>query len=119
MGSGIIKYNKLVRDKIPEIIEQSGIKPVVHIADDAELWLKLGEKLLEEVKEFVAAKPEEQINELADISEVIDTIMRFKGWSLFKLNLVKDKKRQEKGGFRKRIVLEEAWFRKRIVLEEA
>lgn len=109
MKSNVRKYNKLVRDKIPEIIERrDGVKPVVHFANDIELWLKLKEKLIEEARELAEAKPEQELNELADISEVIDAILRFRGISALKLDRVKNKKREERGGFRNRIILDEA-----------
>lgn len=104
-----MRYNKLVRDKMPEIIaRKDGIKPIVYIADDAELWIKLKEKLVEEAKEFAKAKPEQELEELADVSEVFDAIMRFKGISALKLNRAKNKKRQERGGFYLRIILDKA-----------
>jgi len=58
-----ITYNKLVRDKIPKIIEKSGKKAVIYIADDKEYLKKLYEKLLEEIGEF---KENPSPEELAD-----------------------------------------------------
>ena len=100
-----MKYNKLVRDKIPEYIKKKGGKPVVHIAGDSEYWEKLKEKLLEEAGEFNQA---ENIEEVADIMEVIDAISAFKGFNINEIEKVKNKKAEEKGKFNDRIILDES-----------
>ena len=98
-------YNKLVRDKIVEIIEEKGEKAVFHIADEAEYWEKLQEKLKEEVDEFIK---DSSIGEIADILEVIDAICEFKNFDKTELEIVKNKKSEDRGKFKKRIILEES-----------
>ena len=100
-----MKYNKLIRDKIPEIIKKKGGKPVVHIADEAEYWTKLKEKLSEEVEEF---KKDENREELADIFEVIDAIVEYKKFDKKETEKIQKKKAEERGKFKKRIILEES-----------
>ena len=99
-----MKYNKLVRDRIPEIIRQRGDVPVTHIADDAEYWKKLKEKLREEVEEFSKDGSEE---ELADILEVIYAICDFRKIDREKLELARKRKAKERGGFKSKIILDE------------
>lgn len=100
-----MKYNKLVRDKIPEYIQKKGGKPVFRLASTDEYWNKLKEKLLEEVEEF---NRDENIEEIADILEVIEAIIKHKNFKRKHIDTVKLTKVQEKGGFKKRIILEEA-----------
>ena len=100
-----MKYNKLVRDKIPEYIISKGGKPIFHIADDIEYWQKLKEKLQEEVKEFAEA---ESIEEMADVLEIVDAILDFKKFDKKELEEVKNKKAEERGKFKNKVVLEEA-----------
>ena len=97
-------YNKLVRDNIPEIIKEDGKTAVIHIGDEREYWNKLTEKLQEEVDEFLFAKSEE---ELADILEVIDAICAERGFDKKQIKSIQEKKRLERGGFTKKIILEE------------
>lgn len=100
-----MKYNKLVRDKIPEYIKSKGGVATVHIANKKEYWEKLKEKLLEETKEFFES---ERIEEIADIQEVIDAICTYKKFNKKKVELVRKKKAKERGAFKKKIILEES-----------
>ena len=99
------RYNKLIRDKIPEIINRRGGKFKIHIADRQEYWQKLKEKLLEEVKEFFKKESQE---EFADILEVIEAMRIFKKFGRKRVLALKRKKLRERGGFSKRIILEES-----------
>jgi len=98
-----MKYNKLVRDNILEIIRQGGVEPVFHIAGDEEYYQKLKEKLQEEVKEFLA---DESADELADILEVIDAISEYKKFD--DIEKIQNSKAEKRGKFNERIILEES-----------
>ena len=100
-----MKYDKLVRDRIPEIIAQKGQEAKTHIAGDREYREKLMEKLQEEVGEFLKSGEREEI---ADILEVIDAICEDQGFSMDRIKEVKQKKFKERGGFKEKIILEEA-----------
>ncbi len=95
-------YNKLVRDKIPEIIEASGKKAEIRIAGDTEYKDLLGKKLLEEVNEFLESNDPE---ELADIIEVVKALGKTYGMSLEELIRLAEEKKAIRGGFDKKIVL--------------
>ncbi len=99
------RYNKLVRDLIPEIIAKKGGVSKTHIAEESEFWVKLKEKLGEEVAEFLEA---ESVEEIADILEVLDAILEYKGFDKKEVEAMQQKKREERGGFKKRIILEES-----------
>lgn len=98
-------YNKLIRDQIPEIIAAKGQTSKTHIASDEEYWTKLKEKLTEEVAEFAK---DESIDELADVMDVIAAIQSYKKFDSQAVEALRIKKRQERGGFDKRIILEES-----------
>lgn len=98
-----MKYNKLIRDKIPDIIKEKGEYPVTHIANKGEYWTKLKEKLLEETKEYIK---EENLEELADVLEVIDAICEFKEINKRDLINIQKKKAEKRGKFIDRIILD-------------
>lgn len=100
-----MKYNKLVRDKIPGIIERKGGVPITHIANEVEYWEKLKEKLLEEIEEF---KKDESIEEFADILEVLEAIAEYKEFDMEKVQNVKKKKAMDRGTFKDKIILDES-----------
>lgn len=97
-------YNKLVRDKIPEIIRASGQEPKTRILDKAEYLEALIEKLGEEYEEF---KIDRNVDELADIQEVILALADAMNISHSQLAKAYSKKALERGAFKKRIFLEE------------
>ncbi len=100
-----MKYNKLVRDNIPDLLSSKRIEYLIHTATNEEYWLKLKEKLLEEVYEFNNSESSE---ELADVLEVIEAIISYKNINKVEIEKIKNKKAEERGKFEKRIILEES-----------
>ena len=100
---GEIIYNKLIRDKIVQIIENSGKQAIVRTASDEEYIKALNEKLGEELAEY---QESESLEELADLVEVIYAILDFKGVSLEEFESIRLKKSGERGAFKDRVVLE-------------
>lgn len=98
----IIKYNKLVRDKIPEIIEKSGKTVIVEILDDISYKKLLDEKLQEELKEYLCSG---SVEELADIAEVIYAILDYKNISIDEFESIRKGKAEERGAFKDRMLL--------------
>lgn len=96
-------YNKLVRDKIPELIRAAGQEPVFRIADRRQYKLLLQQKMWEEVEEFITSGKNE---ELADILEVVKALATEQGMSWNELVALTDKKALQRGGFGDRVVLE-------------
>ena len=101
-------YNKLVRDKIPEIIKANGEKPVTRILDDNEYKEELEKKLLEEYNEVLKAEnSNERIEELADMLEVLICLAKLENKSLEAIIEIANIKREKRGGFDRKIFLEE------------
>lgn len=98
-------YNKLVRDNIPQIIESNGGRAKIRILSDEEYRHCLEAKLDEEVEEFHRDKT---VEELADILEVIYALATDLGISQAKLHEVYREKHDARGGFEKKLLLQEA-----------
>ena len=97
-------YNKLVRDKIPEIIEADGRKCKTELLSE-EAYLKMVDaKLDEELAEY---HKDQNIEELADLLEVIYAAAQARGYSVEELERVRVAKVEKRGAFQKRILLKE------------
>lgn len=96
------RYNKLVRDRIPEIIKNNGENPIVRILDDEEYKTCLERKLHEEILEFQESS---EVEELADILEVIFALSKVQGISKDRLMEIYENKHNERGGFENKVFL--------------
>ena len=101
-----IAYNKLVRDRIPEIIKSSGKPCTTAILSPEEYLRMLDAKLDEELAEYHKDK---NIEELADLLEVIRAAAVARGYTLEDLERVRTEKAAKRGGFEKRILLKEVY----------
>lgn len=90
------EFNKLVRDKIPDIIRNQGEIPSIKVLSEDEYIIELEKKLSEEVNEYQESK---EIEELADILEVIYAICKVKKCSITELDKIRKEKLDKRGGF--------------------
>lgn len=97
-----MKYDKLVRDKIPEIIASTGKKATYRILDEAEYKEYLEKKLDEEVAEFHESK---SIEEIVDIIDILDCLLTAYGYTFEEFCFACENKSKERGDFEKRICL--------------
>ncbi|RCW52048.1 nucleoside triphosphate pyrophosphohydrolase [Paenibacillus prosopidis] len=99
-------YNKLVRDRIPEIITKQGLTLTTRILETDEYLTELRTKLQEETSEFLAAESSsEAIEELADMLEVIHALADAHGASVQELERIRAEKADKRGGFKDGIYL--------------
>ena len=96
-------FNKLVRDKIPEIIRKNGEFPVTRVLCDEEYEKELNKKLKEEVEEYLA---DGNIEELCDIEEVIRALIAFKQVPYEEFDKRRENKCEKRGAFKDKIYLE-------------
>ena len=100
-------HNKLIRDNIPKILEQKNILCITKMLNNHEFSNELNNKLQEEVQEYLdATSISNKIEELADILEVIYTILKSNNLSFEKLEKIRSKKYIQNGGFKNKIFLE-------------
>jgi predicted house-cleaning noncanonical NTP pyrophosphatase (MazG superfamily) len=99
-------YRKLVRDRIPEIIQSEGHRPVIRVLDDGSYRQALLAKLMEEAQEASHAAAGDLPGELADVLEVLRALTVTAGMSWPQLLALAEDKRSRRGGFGRRIFLE-------------
>lgn len=99
-----MKYGKLVRDKVPHVIERNGGSSTTHVATDEEFHTLLHAKLDEEVAEFKEAGDPK---ELVDILEVVKAFAERNNISWETLEQMRREKESERGAFKERIILDE------------
>lgn len=99
------EFNKLVRDNIPAILDSQGIRFEAVTMADADYRQALRQKLIEEAQEAAEASEHHLITELADLYEVIDTLMQVYGINKHEVLNSQTIKRLERGGFEQRLRL--------------
>lgn len=102
----MLTFNKLVRDKIPSIIEANGEKSEFTILDEKTFIRELKKKLQEEVNEYLASSTKEAATEeLPDILEVIHSLAKTHQVTIDQVEQVRQKKYEKRGGFEGRCFL--------------
>lgn len=99
-----INYDKLIRDRIPEIIEGQGKKAVYTKLNDSQYKEMLDKKLTEELEEYSQS---DSVEELADLVEVIYAILDYKKVTIDEFETIRVKKVQERGAFKEKLLLKE------------
>ena len=96
------KYNKLVRDNIPNIIKENGEEPIYHILNDEEYWNALLKKDTEELEEVKEAESKDEIlKELGDKLELIRAMAEYQGFTLEDVIKQADKKDKQMEAFKR------------------
>lgn len=99
-------YNKLVRDRIPEIIAETGKNYSTRILDQEEFIKELKKKSIEELDEYLNTNNnDEALEELADLLEIIHSLAASHGASIEKVEELRKQKAEKRGGFNEKIFL--------------
>jgi predicted house-cleaning noncanonical NTP pyrophosphatase (MazG superfamily) len=102
----VVKYNKLIRDRIPEIIKEAGWLPAIRILKKSEFLNAIKKKVFEEAGELIRAKDKKGIaDEIVDIQELLDVLASELKLTKRELKKLQDIKRKNRGGFKKRLFL--------------
>lgn len=102
----VVKYNKLIRDRIPEIIKEAGWKPEIRTLGEKEFLNALKKKVVEEAGELIEAKDKKGISEeIADIQELLDALISEMKMTKSEIKKLQTAKREKRGGFKKRLFL--------------
>ena len=96
-------YNKLVRDRIPDVLNKANKKYTYHIATDEEFLIRLKDKIIEELEELYENP---SVEEMADVFEVLYTLGKELKLDIAAVNTTMFKKGLAKGRFKEKIILE-------------
>jgi len=99
-------YNKLIRDKIPQIIKNNGKTTTTRILPEDEYITEICKKTQEELTEYLEADTKaHKLEELSDLLELINALAEYEGTTLEEINNIRKKKAEERGGFSDRVFL--------------
>ncbi|MED1556218.1 nucleoside triphosphate pyrophosphohydrolase [Bacillus paramycoides] len=99
-------HNKLIRDKIPQIIKNNGETPTTRTLPEDEYIKEICKKTEEELTEYLEAKTKEhKLEELSDLLELVNALAEHEGTTLEEINNIRKKKAEERGGFSNRVFL--------------
>jgi len=102
----VVKYNKLIRDRIPKIVKEAGWKPKVRKLKKEEFLEALKRKISEEARELMRAKDKKGIiNEIIDIQEILDALISEIKTTKPEIKKFQSAKRKRRGGFKKKLFL--------------
>ncbi|WP_242311231.1 nucleoside triphosphate pyrophosphohydrolase [Bacillus cereus group sp. BfR-BA-01331] len=99
-------HNKLIRNKIPQIIKNNGKTPTTRILPQDEYINEVCKKTQEELTEYLEAKTKpDKLEELSDLLELINALAEHEGTTLEEINAIRKKKAEERDGFSNRVFL--------------
>lgn len=99
-------YNKLVRDRIPEVIQKTGKKFSTRILNESEYIVQLKKKAYEELEEYVNTdNKKDAVEELADLLEIMHALANYHNSTIHEVEEIRKQKSEKRGGFKEKIFL--------------